>query len=598
MAFKKKVPIRLTSRDFQSIRDDLIEYAKRYYPESFKDFSESSFGSLMIDSVAYIGDILSYGLDYSTNESFLDSAIEYNNIIRHGRVLGYKFKGNPSSYGVVSLYVIIPAKVSGTGPDTRYYPILLKGSEFSSTSGVSFMLLENVDFSHSQNEILVAAVSNTTGLPISYAVKASGKVISGEYYEEQISIGNFEKFLRVNLNGSNIAEVLSVVDAEGHEYYEVETLSQNVIYRSVTNKSWDREYAPSVLKPIIVTRRYVVEQEDGVVSLQFGYGSAEEIKSNNVLEPTNVALKLIGKDYISDDSFDPSKLLETDKFGVAPSNTTLRVITRNNTSENVNAAAGTVVEVKSPMFEFDEASTLDPEKMNSIVASLECSNEDPIIGDISLPDMAEIRVRIKDSFSAQNRAVTGLDYKSAIYNMPVKFGCIKRCAIYQDEDSFKRNLNVYVIAENSAGNLTTATSTLKENLKTWILSKKMINDTVDILDAYVINLGIEFKILARDDVNKYSALTRAVEELVAFYDKKFDIGEPFLITDVYKVLRNVDEVLDVVNVKVKCLNGGAYSDAMINVDNMMSPDGRMVRCYKNCVYEIKNPRTDIVGTVK
>ena len=79
---RKIVPIKYTSREFNSIKRDLTEYAKRYYPDSFQDFNEASFGALMLDTVAYVGDVLSFYLDYQANESFLDTAVEYNNIIR------------------------------------------------------------------------------------------------------------------------------------------------------------------------------------------------------------------------------------------------------------------------------------------------------------------------------------------------------------------------------------------------------------------------------------------------------------------------------------------------------------------------------------
>ncbi len=114
----KKAPIKYTSRDFNSIKQDLEDYAKRYYPETFRDFSEASFGSLMVDSVSYIGDILSYYLDYNVNESFFDTAVEYNNVLRHARRLGYKYAGRASSSGLVALYVMVPANSLGLGPDT------------------------------------------------------------------------------------------------------------------------------------------------------------------------------------------------------------------------------------------------------------------------------------------------------------------------------------------------------------------------------------------------------------------------------------------------------------------------------------------------
>ena len=207
---KKYPPIKYTSRDFNSIRRDLIEYAKRYYPNTFKDFSEAGFGSLMIDSVSYIGDILSFYMDYSVNESFLETAVEYDNILKLGKQLGYKFPGNPSSFGEVDLYIIIPAGTNGGGPNLDYMPILKKGTTFSSTGGNGFALTEDVNFKNPNNEIVVARVNNTTGAPLSYAVKTSGKVMSGIVESEEFTIGAFEKFLRLELSAPNISEVVII----------------------------------------------------------------------------------------------------------------------------------------------------------------------------------------------------------------------------------------------------------------------------------------------------------------------------------------------------------------------------------------------------
>ena len=141
-----KRPINYTSREFESIRGDLLQIAERLYPDSFQDFSEASFASLMVDAVAYVGDQLSFYLDYNVNESFLDTAYQFNNVLRHGRILGYKYTGRPSTYGSVGLFVLVPASSTGIGPDTDYIPILKRGTQFSADNGLNFSLTENIDF--------------------------------------------------------------------------------------------------------------------------------------------------------------------------------------------------------------------------------------------------------------------------------------------------------------------------------------------------------------------------------------------------------------------------------------------------------------------
>lgn len=117
---KRTIPINYTSRDFETIKRDLVEHARRYYPDNFKDFSENSFGSLMLDTVAYVGDILSFYLDYAVNESYISTSIEYDNIVKLSRQMGYKYKRNAAATGVLSFYILVPASADGVEPDYRY----------------------------------------------------------------------------------------------------------------------------------------------------------------------------------------------------------------------------------------------------------------------------------------------------------------------------------------------------------------------------------------------------------------------------------------------------------------------------------------------
>ena len=194
---KKIVPINYTNREFESLRDDLMQIAERIYTESFQDFSEASFGSIMLDAVAYVGDQLSFYLDYNVNESFLDTAYQFNNVVRHGRILGYKYTGRPSTYGTVAVYVMVPASSVALGPDRDYIPILRKGTRFTSEAGQSYVLTENINFADSKNPIVVARTDETTGAPTQFAIKAYGSVVSGFFGSETISVGAYEKFKRV-----------------------------------------------------------------------------------------------------------------------------------------------------------------------------------------------------------------------------------------------------------------------------------------------------------------------------------------------------------------------------------------------------------------
>lgn len=595
----KKTSITYTNREFSTIKQDLINHAKRNYPDIYRDFNEASFGSLMLDTVAYVGDILSFYLDYQVNESFIDTAVEYQNVQRLSRQYGYRHNFSPSSAGIVDLFIVVPANSVGSGPDMRYAPIIKRNTEFSTGDGSPFILTDSVNFANGNNEVVVARINDTTGLPISYAIKAQGRVISGKITQETFDIGSYKRFRKLFLSIPRVAEVMSVYDSDGNEYYQVDHLSQDVIYKEVSNRASDNEEVPSLMRPFSVPRRFTLETEGDVTYLQFGYGSADSFDAQtSPAEPSSVVMKMNGRGYVSSATLDPSRLLETDKFGVVPSETTLTVKYRINTSENVNVPAGSLNVVNRPFFSFRNSRQLSQSLIGQVASSLEILNVEPIIGDARSPSSEELKIRTIDHFATQGRAVTGTDYEAMVYAMPSKFGAIKRCKIVRDEDSFKRNLNLYVLSEDIDGKLTFASSTLKENLKTWINQVRMINDTIDIIDGRIVNLAINFKIIADKDKNKYDVLQQCIARLQSKFSEPKLLGEPFYITDVYSELNDVDGVVDTEEVKVSIKNGLLYSDTRFSISEQKSADGRYIKAPKNVAFEIKYPNTDIVGTVR
>ncbi len=599
---KNTPSIKYTSRDFSTIRNDLVEYARRYYPDTYKDFNEAGFGSLMLDTVAYVGDILSFYLDYQANESFADTAVEFNNVVMHAKQSGFRFQNAPSSFGTCTFFVLVPALTTGIGPDTDYIPTLLKGSKFSADSGALFTLTEDLNFSDGSNEVVVARVNAETGAPTYFAIKAQGQVVSGELVETIVTVGAFERFLKLEIQGNNITEIVSVVDSEGNEYFEVDYLSQNIIFKEITNRTENSsDTVPSLLKASPAPRRFVVEQEQGATFLQFGYGSESELTTDSVVDPSSVVLKQHGRSHVTDPAFDPTKLVSTSKFGVTPANTSLRIVYRQNTEENVNAGVGAIKNVVTPLMAFNDsldAVNQRQDLVNFVLGTLEVNNEEKIVGDISLPSTEEIKILAKDAFAAQNRAVTKQDYVNAVYSMPSKFGKIKRCAIMQDDDSFKRNLNLYILSEDLNGNLVSANQAIKENLRVWLNNVRMINDTIDIIDAKIINIGVEFIVVGERKTNKFNILNDAVLALIDEFKILKDVGESFFVTDVFKALRDVDGIVDVVDVKIVNKTGNSYSDINYDIEDNTSADGRVVRVPKNSIFEIRFPLVDLKGTVK
>jgi len=591
---KTKPPISYTSRDFNSIRNDLINYVKVYYPDTYKDFNEASFGSLMFDLVAYIGDVMSYYIDYQTNESFLETAVEKNNLIKIAKQLGYKFTGSPSSSGVAAFYISINAQTNGGQENTELIPILKKGTTMTSDGGASFILAEDLDFSSPNTEKIVIKQS-TNDTPTGYAYKAYGKIISGELRQKSIVVGDYQKFLKLQIDDEKISEVISVYDSIGNEYYEVDYLSQDIIFKEIKNTSSDSTAVPYFLKEFQTFRKFVTEFDDeGNCFLQFGGGSETEFQADSFPDPSSATLELYGKDYFSDKIFDPNVIGTTSALGISPANTTITITYRVNTSDTINAAVSSVNTVTNPIYDF-KTLLYSKQEATAEILGIEVDNEEPIVGSSELPTNEELRIRAYGAFATQNRAVTKQDYAAICYRLPAKFGAIKRVAVVQDKDSARRNINLYVVSTTTNGELSLASDSLKTNLKTWLSKYKMINDTVDILDAVIVNIGLNFEVITELTKDTNLILNDCLTAVKEALTEKLNIGEPFYLTDIYKTLNAVNGVIDTKNVSIYQKTGDQYSSSQFSISDHLSKDGRYLSIPENTIVEIRDLDNDITG---
>lgn len=602
---KKRRAINYASRDFDSIKKDLVEYAKRYYPDTYKDFSEASFGSLMLDAIAYVGDIMSFYLDYQVNESFLQTSTEYDNLIKIGKQMGYKLESNSSSYGPVSFYINVPSNSDGTAPDYQKVPTLKRGTRLSTSSGGSYMLNTDVDFGDNNNIVKVANVNPASGIPQTFSIKSVGEAVSGTLETETIAVGNFKKFRKIKLETKDVTEIISIIDSSGNEYYEVDNLSQDIIYKGTMNNEKKRTSSSEqmdtepdqILKPLHAAYRFVTEREQDGVYLKFGSSSDLEIEKDFIADPSSVVLDVNGKEYITDTSFDPFNLINSDKFGISPSNTTLTVVCRTNTGSNNDASTGEISTITSASLKWDTpAAPTDLEK-SQMTTSLVCRNDEPFQGFNALPTKEELRERISMAYFSQNRAVTSQDYSALVYNMPPRFGSVKRTRIERDDDSLKGNINIYVMSVRN-NNFVKTNGTIKNNLKTWISTNKMINDTIDIIDAKVVNFGLHFTALSDSEADPDVVERKAESRLRDYFSRKMNIGENVSLTDVYSELRLVDGLVDVKDLKIVQKTTSSHSQTTFNFDKNLSPDGRYLRVPKNVVMEVKDLFSDINGVVE
>ena len=561
----KKPVINYTSRDFESIKKDLVEHAKRYYPNSYNDFSDSSFGGLVMDSVAYVGDMLSFYLDFQTNESFLETSLDLNNIRRLASQMGYNYYGNPSSYGIATFYVLVT---------------------------------EDIDFNDPTVEVVAARFNENTGKPTEYALRAFGQVKSGVEFYTEIDVGTQVKFLRTRVSTAAVNEIISVFDSEGHQYYQVDNLSQEVVYLEQTNPNAASDQVRSILKPFIASRRFVVEQDQTGTYLQFGFGSENQIDQFGIADPSQVVLKMTGKNYITDTAFDPNQFLGTDKFGIAPANTILKVTFGSNDSVNVNVPINGLIEVSSLSIEFpNDLTAPNTGTQLTVRNSAEVTNDEIITVERAIPTPDEIKYRAYAVYSAQNRVVTKNDYEAYVYQMPRKFGKVSRVNVVNDPSGINKRLAMYVISKDNSDYFVNTNGTVKSNLKVWLNKNRMMTDQVDVFDAAIINIGFNYKYTTESGFSKTSVqadVNAAVRKL--FAEKQY-LGEPVYITTIYQTVNRVQGVVDTLKVTPLIKQSANYSNLGLEIDDVLSKDGTFLKCPKNCVFEIKYPDQDLKGTI-
>lgn len=593
----KTFKVNYLAKDFATIKNELKEYAKRYYANEFADLSEASINSFMIDMAAYVGDVLSYYTDYQANESFLSTAIETNNVLKLAKSMGYKQSQSTTTAGKVAMYMLIPSD-GYNSPDYTSVPIIKKGTTLKSSDNTRTYLI-NEDIIIDENFIgsnYVVARTNDVGNPTYYAVKFYVPIISGEIIETTLQVEDFVKFNKLFLNDANAVEILSVQDSDGNVYYEVPNLSQNIIYQSVLNKDSSDSSVRYILKPISAERRFVFEVDNNLPTLTFGarqYKPDDDLTINPIAEPTKFILNRYNNDFLQDAYFDPNKLLNGDSFGIGPENTTLTISYRRNSNQINTAVSGEITTINNFLYEFTKS--VPSEIINTIVGSVQVINEEPIVGENLPLSVNEIKDLAGIIYQSQNRAVTAKDYEALSYMMPPKYGSLKRVKAERDPRSLKNNINLYVACSEINGSLASPNTKIKENLKTWLSSYKMITDTVDIIDAKIINLGIDYTILVDPNFNKLDVYNLVQQQLQFVFSFKPQIGESFRKLDIYREIQKIDGVLDVIDIKIRNITDAGYSATGFNIEENTTEDGNVILMPRNAIYEIKFPTVDIAG---
>jgi len=606
---KKKVrPVRSRSylnKDFDGFRSELLRYARTFFPDRINDFSEASLGGLLLDLASHIGDVNSFYLDHQFNELSVETAVESKNIERHIRAAGVKIAGASPAVVDVMFYIEVPAELSGNTyiPKTSALPIIQAGTKIKSNSGIIFDLTEDINFTDTDaNGDLLASYQlsskNSNGTPASFILFLSGLCISGASTSQTFSIPNqFVPFRTVTLSKENVTEISRVTDSEGNEFYEVDSLTQDVVFKGILNVDEDGTLVKENMEIVPAPYRYVSEMsvQTGLTTLRFGSGQATSIDDDIIPDPSELSLPLYGKQTFSRFSIDPGQLLQTQTLGISPVNTTLTVVFRHGGGLSHNVAASTIKSVQTLLISFPG----NPTNIiaSQVRASINILNSLAAAGGENAPTLDDLKLKVPSARNAQSRIVTREDLLSRVYTMPSNFGRVFRAGVRSNPNN-PLATQLFVISRDVNSNLILSPDALKKNLRTYLNQFRLISDAIDILDTRVINMKVSFNIVVDPSANKSSVIQSVISSLKQYFDiKNFQIDQPIMTSDVMNIIINNVGVVSIIDLKFTNLRGTVqekiYSDASFNVSAntkkgiIIGPPGS--------IFEIKYPDFDIVG---
>ena len=613
--------IKYLNKDFNTLKDQLKELSQTYYPNSYNDFSEGSLGMMFIEMAAYVGDVLSYYTDTQLQETFLSLAQEKRNLYNLAYSLGYKPKVTKASSTMLEVFQLIPAKSNSPySPDYDYALTIGENSVFNSNNGVSFISEEMIDFnisgSGSPTDISVYQI-NGSGNPQYYLLKKSSKVISAERKTTTFNIGASQKFLKLNLNDSNIIGIEKIEDSEGNIYSEVDYLAQDTVfeeqintYTNDPNLYSDSQSTPYLMKIKTVPRRFISRfTTENNLEIQFGAGTLNINDEEIIPSPTNIGLGINDGKSGLDKAYDPSNFLYTGTYGKAPSNTILTVTYLIGGGINSNVNSNTI---NTPvLLPITTKPNLNGTTLSFIRSSVGCNNPQSSTGGGDAESVEEIRLNSMANFSTQKRTVTKDDYILRTLSMPSRFGHISKAYITQDDqisplisnDSTRianpLALNLYILGYDNNKNLSKLTNATKTNLSTYLEQYRMMNDAVNIKDAFVINIGIDFKIRVSTGFNNQEILLKCISTIQNIFNiDKWQINQPISKSEIQKSLLEIIGVQSVPKITFTNIFGetSGYSKYKYDLDSATQND-IIYPSLDPCIFEVKYPNTDIKGQI-
>lgn len=595
--------IKYVNKDFGDFRSQLIEYAKNYFPDSYNDFSPTSPGMMFIEMAAYVGDVLSFYQDTQLQETYLQHAKNPANLYNLAYMMGYRPKITTPSEAIIEISQVVGA--TGGNPDWSQALQIPANTQLKSTAtgNANFLITKPIGFtfSSSYDDTVVAVETLASGNPSEFRLTKTANAISGEVKTITQAITSVEKFKTITIDDTNIIGVLSITENSGATiWYEVPFLGQDTVFVDTTNIDPDKQVVPYSLTLQRVPRRFVTRfNSTGQLQIQFGAGICGQDDSILTPDPTNVGFGSNQGVSRIDYAYDPSNFLSTKSYGLAPSNTTLTIQYLVGGGVQSNAPANTVNTVVG----YGSNYTPDPAR------KLTFNNPQAAVGGRDGDTVDELRENSLRAFNEQGRAVTLQDYTVRALSMASKYGSIAKVYITQDQltnpnsttdniiDSNPLSLSLYTLAYDNNKNLTPTTSTLRSNLKVYLSEYMILTDAINIKDAFIVNIGINFDIIVRPNFTGRDVLLACTNRLKDYFDiTKWNINQPINLSSIYTLLDQEKGVQTVQKVEVVNKAGDVYSQYAYDIpgatrNNIVYPS------YDPCIFEIKYPDTDIKGRI-
>jgi|TARA_B110000908_G_C10267047_1_gene465250 hypothetical protein len=600
------------NRDFNEIRNRLINYSKSYFPNTYTDFSPTSPGMMFMEQIAYAGDVLSFYLDNQVQETYLQYTRQSNNLFEMAYMFGYKPKITGLASTDIDFYQQLPAKiVNGQAiPDYDYALYIPQNTTVSARKGANFIIEDPVDFtvSGSQDPTSITIAQVSGGEPQYYLLRKSRRALSGNIFTKTFNVGAYEEFPTLEIDGDTIAEIIDITDSEGNKYYEVDYLAQELVFLNIknTNINDPNNYqkageVPYILNTLKTQYRFITRYlNQTTLQIQFGSGNPEDTTEDIIPNPDNVGLGLPFKKDKLTTAYSPTNFIFTNTYGVAPSNTSLTVRYLAGGGVGSNVEANTLITPSTPGVRFLK-NNLNTNTANYIFNSIASNNPLAATGGSNGDTTTEIRQNTLAQSNTQLRAVTADDYLIRALSMPGKYGDIAKAFITKPSATNLDNsiLDLYILAYDQRRKLTKSSTPLKQNIKTYINNYKTIGDNINIKDAFIINIGCEFEIVSRPDVNNNVVLENCIFSLKQFFlIDRFQINSPIMLRDIQVLLDSIDGVQSVKSVKItnKVGENLGYSQYAYDIEGA-TQNQIIYPSLDPMVFEIKFPNQDIKGRV-